>query len=197
VYQSVINRYGVRMLDFDIEGGSVGNQAFNTRRAQALRALKSANPGLELSYTLPVLPTGLVQSGIDLLNHTRAAGYNPDVINVMAMDYGPAVDNGGQMGLNAELAAQATRRQIATAGLSSRVGVTPMIGVNDVASEVFRPADATRLVNFARANTFVARLSYWSVSRDNGGCPNAGFASPTCSGLPQGTYDFARIFNGF
>ena len=60
LYQSVLTRYRVNLLDFDIEGGSVSDQPSITRRDQALKALKAANPGLVISYTLPVLPTGLV-----------------------------------------------------------------------------------------------------------------------------------------
>jgi hypothetical protein len=81
--------------------------------------------------------------------------------------------------------------------LDADIGVTPMIGVNDVNTEIFRLSDATGLVNFANSNSFITRLSMWSVSRDNGGCPNAGFASPTCSGLVQNEWDFARIFANF
>jgi hypothetical protein len=86
---------------------------------------------------------------------------------------------------------------LATAGLNAGVGVTPMIGVNDVNTEVFKISDAMGLVNFANSNSFIRRLAMWSVSRDNGGCPNAGFASPTCSGVVQNEWDFARIFAGF
>lgn len=64
LYQSVINRYNVKMLDFDIEGGAVSNQASITLRDQALVGLKNSNPGLVISYTLPVLPTGLIASGV-------------------------------------------------------------------------------------------------------------------------------------
>ncbi len=67
VYQSVITRYKVNLLDFDIEGGAVSDQASITRRDQALKALKAANPGLVISYTLPVLPTGLVSTGVNIL----------------------------------------------------------------------------------------------------------------------------------
>jgi chitinase len=37
----------------------------------------------------------------------------------------------------------------------------------------------------------------WSVARDNGSCPNAGFASPVCSGIAQNPFDFSGIFLGF
>lgn len=196
-YQSVIDRYHVTILDFDIEGGAVSDQASITRRDQALKALKAANPGLVISYTLPVLPTGLIASGVNILNSVKSDGLALDVVNVMAMDYGSAVDNGAQMGLDATNAASATEAQIAAAGLTSAIGVTPMIGVNDTNTEVFSLADAQTLLNFAKSNSYIQRLAIWSVARDNGGCAGQGYASPTCSGVSESNYGFSAIFNTF
>ena len=141
-YQSVIDRYHVHSLDFDIEGLAVGDQHSITLRDQALVGLKAANPGLIISYTLPVLPTGLTADGLNVLASAKHNGLAIDVVNIMAMDYGSAVDNGGQMGIDAIDAAIATESQIAALGLSAKLGVTPMIGVNDINSEVFSLADA-------------------------------------------------------
>ena len=201
-YQAVLNKYRVNSstpvrLDFDIEGGATTDQASITRRNQALRGLKTANPGLVISYTLPVLPTGLVQSGVNILNSIRTDNLNVDVINVMAMDYGSANDNGGQMGLSAQQAASNTHNQVVAAGLSSSIGVTPMIGINDVNTEFFQLADAQSLLNFANANSYITRLSMWSVARDNGSCAGQGFASPVCSGIAQSNWAFANIFGQF
>jgi chitinase len=196
-YQAVINRYNAKMLDFDVEGASVMDQASITRRNQALVRLKAANPGLVVSYTLPVLPAGLVDSGVNILRSAKADGLNLDLVNVMAMDYGPAVDNGGQMGLDAIQAAGNTHQQILAAGLAAAVGVIPMIGVNDTAREVFQLADAQALVAFANANSYITRLSMWSVARDNGSCAGTGWASPTCSGIAQSWYQFSSIFQTF
>jgi hypothetical protein len=196
-YQSVITRYNVKMLDFDIEGGAVSNQAALTLRDQALKGLRAANAGLVISYTLPVLPTGLIASGVNVLNSIKADGLAVDIINVMAMDYGSAVDNNGQMGLDATQAASNTHNQVTAAGLTSKIGVTPMIGINDTNTEIFQLADANQLLNFALANTYITRLAFWSVARDNGGCPNQSFASPTCSGITQNQYQFSQSFATF
>ena len=201
-YQSVLNKYSVNSstpvrLDFDIEGGAITDQASVNRRNQALVGLKNANPNLVISYTLPVLPTGLVASGVNMLNSIKASGLNVNVINIMAMDYGSANDNGGQMGLSATQAATNTRNQVLAAGLTASIGVTPMIGINDVNTEIFQLSDATMLLNFANANSYISRLSMWSVSRDNGSCPNQGFASPVCSGITQSNWAFSNIFGQF
>jgi len=201
-YQSVINKYSVNSstpvrLDFDIEGGATTDQTSINRRNQALVALKNANPGLVISYTLPVLPTGLVASGVNILNSVKSAGLNLNVVNIMAMDYGSANDNGGQMGLSAQQAASNTHNQVVAAGLSATIGVTPMIGINDVNTEIFQLSDAQGLLSFANANSYITRLSMWSVARDNGSCPNQGFASPTCSGISQSNWAFANILKPF
>src|SRR5215217_6632779 len=201
-YQSVLNKYSVNSstpvrLDFDIEGGATTDQASITRRNQALKALKSANPGLVISYTLPVLPTGLVASGVNILNSVKADGLSLDVVNVMAMDYGSANDNGVQMGLSAQQAASNTHNQVVAAGLSASIGVTPMIGVNDVNTEIFQLSDAQSLLNFANANNYITRIAMWSVARDNGSCAGQGFASPTCSGITQSNWAFSNIWKPF
>jgi len=201
-YQSVLNKYRVNSstpvrLDFDIEGGATTDQASITRRNQALKALKAANPGLVISYTLPVLPTGLVASGVNILNSVKADALSLDVVNVMAMDYGSANDNGGQMGLSAQQAASNTHNQVVAAGLTASIGVTPMIGINDVNTEIFQLSDAQSLLNFANANSYITRIAMWSVARDNGSCAGQGFASPTCSGITQSNWAFSNIFKPF
>jgi hypothetical protein len=188
MYQSVFNAYpNISGQDFDIEGG-----INNTVVAQALAGLKAANPSKSVSLTLPVLPTGLVAAGLNIVNACHAAGFHPDTVNVMAMDYGSASDNGGNMLLSAQQAAQATRSQT-----GDMIGITPMIGVNDTNTEIFTLANASALVTWAKGQTFVNRVAFWSLARDNGGCPNQGFASPTCSGVSQNTWQFSSSFAPF
>jgi chitodextrinase len=190
MYQSVFNAYpNISGQDFDIEGG------VNTSiLAAALKGLKAANPSKSVSLTLPVLPTGLVAAGMAIVNacHASPNNFHPDTINVMAMDYGSANDNGGNMLLSAQQAAVATHNQT-----GDNIGVTPMIGVNDTNTEIFHIDDATNFVTWAKGQGFINRLAFWSLARDNGGCPNAGFASATCSGLAQTTWQFSGIFAGF
>jgi hypothetical protein len=72
-----------------------------------------------------------------------------------------------------------------------------MIGVNDVASEVFTLADAQALVDYAQSDPNVVRLSMWSVARDNGNTAGAHYASPDSSGIAQHPYDFSAVFHHF
>lgn len=199
LYQSVIDRYDVKMLDFDIEGGEAANSAANTLRDKALIALKKANPGLYVSYTLQALPTGLTSTGTGILEGAKRDGLALDLVNVMAMDYGPSVDNHGQMGTGAVDAAENTEKQIQSAGLSAKVGITVMVGANDVKPEIFTLNDIDIVLNFANEKTssYVTRLGIWSLARDNGSCAGKTTASPTCSGLKQSTYQFSDNFKRF
>ena len=192
-YQQVVTHYRVKWMDLDIEGAAIADTAANDRRNKALKALQSANPGLRVSYTLPVMPDGLTHYGLDLLSNAKANGVRVDVVNVMAMDYGPCID----MGQAAIDAARNTNAQMGQIGLSTKIGVTPMIGVNDVTCEVFRLDDADQFLAYAQANTFIAEVAFWSMNRDNGDCPGSGSASPKCSGLSQSLFAFANRFKAF
>ena len=193
-YQSVIDRYGVKSLDFDIEGAVSSNAAANKLRDQALKALEAANPDVHISYTIATMPTGLVSEGMNLLATALADGVRIDTVNVMAMDYGSASDNGGKMGLNAILAIQSVEGQLNSLGMTStKVGVTPMIGMNDTSTEIFTLADAQQLVSYAATDPRVAEISMWSLARDNGTGAGATWASPTSSSISQTPYQFSVI----
>ncbi|MDP1748666.1 MAG: Calx-beta domain-containing protein [Reyranella sp.] len=196
-YQSVIDRYHITSIDFDIEGAAVEDQHSITMRDQAIAGLQAANPDLQVSFTLPVLPTGLVASGLNLLRSAMNDGVRVDMVNIMAMDYGQSVDNNGQMGLSAIQASEATQLQLAAMGLDAKIGITPMIGVNDIASEVFTLNDARALVDYAANDPDVAMLSMWSVARDNGNLAGANHASSDSSGIVQNPYEFSSILNDF
>jgi chitinase len=196
-YQSVIDRYHIDSIDFDIEGAAVADQHSIALRDQALVGLQAGNPDLKVSFTLPVLPTGLDANGLNVLRSAQHDGVKIDVVNIMAMDYGSSVDNNGQMGQHTIQAAVATQGQLHNLGLDAKIGITPMIGVNDISFEVFTLADAQALVNFAQSDPNIVRLSMWSVARDNGATAGAHFASPDSSGVAQTTYEYAGVLNRF
>jgi hypothetical protein len=205
-YQSVIDTYGVTRLDFDIEGSALTNADANDRRAQAIVGLQTAaalaGRRLTVQFTLPVMPEGLTQAGLDLLANAIARQVNIGVVNVMAMDYGRSYDP-NQMGQYAVDAMRATIRQLrdllgsepTDAELSAMVGVTPMIGLNDVSPEVFTLLDAEHVVGVARS-TGIGFLGFWSATRDQP-CLRRQVVSPTCSGVDQVRGDFTRRFRGF
>ncbi|MET7479337.1 cellulose binding domain-containing protein [Streptomyces sp. NPDC005648] len=200
-YGKVVDAYKLTKVDFDVEGGALPNTAANTRRAQAIAKLQAAHPGLDVSFTLPVMPEGLTQDGVNLLSDAKSNGVRTGTVNIMAMDYGASYS--GDMGTYAEQAATATQAQVKSVlGLSDSaawktVAVTPMIGVNDVSSEIFKVDDATQLVGFARSKG-LGGLSMWSAARDkqcDGGAKNS--AEATCSSIVQDRFAFSKAFGAF
>lgn len=164
-YQQVITKYSLKWMDLDIEGAFVADAVHINVRNQALKGLQAANPGLKISYTLPVMPEGLDQYCRDLLSNAKSNGVQLYVVNVMAMDYGSCNMDMGQAAVSA---ASSTRAQLATLGISAKVGITPMVGVNDISCENFTTANAQTVVNYANANSYIGFLGFWSMDNDAG-----------------------------
>ncbi|KAH6600174.1 hypothetical protein BASA61_002355 [Batrachochytrium salamandrivorans] len=195
-YKSVIDMYSLTYIDFDIEGAATMDVVANTRRAKALATIKKMYPGIKISYTLPVLPSGLTSDGVEVLKNAAANGLVIDAVNIMAMDYGSGVAPNGATGMGgyAIAAAQATRAQLKPIFPSATIGITPMIGQNDVRGEIFSLQDAKQLLNFAQANSWISLLSFWSINRDTSVFSTALYAS---SGIKQNMFDFANIMSAY
>lgn len=193
-YAQVLKKYKPIALDFDIEHLAIDDQPSIDRRSQALRLLAERNPGVHINLTLPATPAGLTEKSMNVLASAIAAGARIDLVNLMTMDYGRFAET-KQMGDNAIAAAQAATAQLQQLGMHVRLGITPMLGVNDVEGETFTLVDAAALTTFAQQNTNVTLLAYWSIGRDNGSC--SAQLSPLCSGVEQTKWQFARIFSAF
>jgi GH18 family chitinase len=201
-YQYVIDTYNATRVDFDIEGTWVADAASILRRSQVLAALQAdaaaAGRELKVSLTLPVLPTGLDNNGLAVVRSAVTNGVDLACVNIMAMDYGDAAapNPAGKMGDYAIMAAtnlfnqlksvyQAAGAPKTDAQLWQCLGITPMLGVNDVTTEVFDQTEAAELAGFARSNN-VGMLSFWSLNRDQ----------PGQSGVTQTPFQFTGIFLG-
>ena len=133
-----------------------------------------------------------------LLLNAKAAGVKINSVNIMAMDYGTASNAAGTsyndattggtaMAQAAENAAMATEAFLVANGMSStKVEITPMLGQNDSAGEVFTLNDAVALEAWAAQQSWVSGLGEWSLNRDH---PSASgqTATSTGSGLPNQT----------
>jgi hypothetical protein len=199
-YQSVINKYHVTHLDFDVEGTALDNTSANDRRNKAIKGLLAANPNLVISYTLPVDVTGLASDGIALLNNAVSDGTRVDLVNIMTMDY---ANDSRDMGSAATQAATSTVNQLksvftskSTSALWYMMGITSMIGKNDTLPETFTLSNATTELTFSQQNG-VRLIAMWSMNRDHQ-CPN-GTTQPadTCSGVTQSDYQFSKIWKAF
>ncbi|WP_431262536.1 chitinase [Roseateles chitinivorans] len=178
----LIDANGTRSIDWDIEGGQLGDTRLNGVRNAAILQLQSIYPDLTTSFTLPVVPYvnandtgGLQREAVDLLRGASQSGVKISIVNLMTMDYGSYYSGGKKMGDLAISAATQTVAQLKSlypaktdAQLWAMIGITPMIGQNDVASETFTPADAVTVANFAKQKG-VGLLSYWAAQRDRVG----------------------------
>jgi chitinase len=206
-YESVIDRYKSQQIDFDIEGANMDNQAANKRRAEAVAAMQRKDPKLTVWLTLPVANTGLTAYGTAVVKamlhaHVKLAG-----VNAMAMDFGPGEGASKNMLGTVKSALYATHSQVEALWQQAKlpsgsiyawqhVGVTVMIGVNDVETERFTIADARGLSKFVKAQG-IGRVSIWSLNRDSQ-CGSAfastGVLSNTCSGVLQQPLQFTKLF---
>ncbi|MEU6172001.1 ricin-type beta-trefoil lectin domain protein [Streptantibioticus parmotrematis] len=162
-YLNVVKTYGITRLDFDIEGGTLGDTASNQRRDQALAALQAQDPAVQVSYTLAVAPDGLPSQEYGVLSDAKSKGVDVSAVNLMTMDFGD-----GENALNdAESAATSAAGQLAglygisTSAAYNRIGLTPIAGQNDD-NEYFSQANAQTLESFA-ASHGVQELSFWEV----------------------------------
>jgi hypothetical protein len=155
----------------------------------------AAGKTLDVSFTLPVLPSGLTSDGMYVLQSALKYGVKISTVNVMTMDYGDSVapNPSGQMGTYAIDAAQSTFTQLGTLygttlSTSQRwgmVGITPMIGVNDQSDEVFGFSDAKQLVAFAE-QVGLGEIAMWSLGRDQEDAHGAlSYAEDNSSSLVQ------------
>ena len=72
--KNVLDTTGARAIDFDVEGSQISNAALNTRRNNVAKRLQAAYPGLYVSYTLPVDPTGLPSEALTVIRSANRAG---------------------------------------------------------------------------------------------------------------------------
>ncbi|MFZ4374275.1 MAG: Calx-beta domain-containing protein, partial [Mycobacterium sp.] len=205
-YTAVVDTYGLTHLDFDIEGAAVGDAASIALNSSALKLLQQARPQVQIWYTLPVLPQGLTTDGLNVVQSALTAGVKLAGVNVMAMDYGegPAPTSGPNaqtMGTYAIRSAESTYAQLSSLYAKNgqtfswkQIGVTPMIGVNDITSEVFTVADAQALQAFA-VSKGLGMLSLWSVERDYPG--TLGQPTHNASGVSSPAGSFSGAFNKY
>ncbi|SED68691.1 Glycosyl hydrolases family 18 [Amycolatopsis tolypomycina] len=190
-YQKVINAYGLKAIDIDIEADAYSNPTVQQRTVDALKTVRANNPGIKLYVTF-----GTDQSGPDnsLVNRAAQSGLTVDGWVIMPFDFGGAGQN---MGTLTQRAAEGLKNVVKSAyGYDDdtayrHMGISSMNGITDV-GETVTLADFTTILGYANTH-HLARLTFWSANRDRpcpGGYPN----NDTCSGVSQQAWDFTRIF---
>lgn len=194
-YQAVLNQYKFNWIDLDIEGSNLEkNPDANKRRNQAMASLQKKNPGLRVTYTLPVIPTGVSDVSLQVLADAKAQGVKVYSANIMVMYFGKEFIHKGKS--EAELgieSAKATYEQIKKIDPDTLIGLCPCIGTNGRKDELFTVEDAKVLRKFADETPWICSLSYWSINRDS----MSGRGDDTKSDLDQQPFEFANVFKTF
>lgn len=211
-YEEFLRHYESTTLDLDIEGDDLADTVASERRAAAVatvqqRAAEAGKP-LAVWVTLPVDTRGLTEAGLGEVRRLLVGGVDLAGTNLMTMNFGATRSAGQSMAGAAEQAARSAHQQLKTLykdmdrdigdqTMWSRIGLTPMIGQNDLLGEVFTLQDAEELRVFASAQG-VGRISMWSANRDMDCGPNfpdAQRVSNNCSGTAQDSGAFARALS--
>ncbi|PZF62878.1 carbohydrate-binding protein [Curtobacterium sp. MCPF17_047] len=187
-------------IDFDIESGQ--SAADIRSLVSSAAAAQAQYPKLRFSFTLATLAAsngsfaGLNSTGDTTVTAIKASGLTNYTINLMTMDFGGAssavcvVTNGAcDMGASTVQAVKNLQHTYGTP--SNKIEVTPMIGVNDVVSNVFTLADVDTVSAYARANA-LAGVHYWSLDRDTPCAQST--ASATCSSRPDAALSYTNRF---
>jgi hypothetical protein len=193
-YQKVINAYGLKAIDIDIEGTPYNTAADQQKTVDALKTIKANNPGITTYITL-----GSGTSGPDnsLINRAASAGLVVDGWGIMTFDWGSTGNNQGALTVQA---ADGLKNKLKTAyGWSDAdaykyVGISSMNGITDEGA-VVTLADMQTITAYAQQHS-IARLTFWSLNRDRqcpGGYPN----DDTCSGVTQSAYQYTKIIGGY
>ncbi|MEV8594965.1 chitinase [Streptomyces sp. NPDC052012] len=198
-YGTALDAAGASRADFDIEGDELTDSESVELRSEAIALLQKERAGLEVSFTVPVMPSGLDKDTVALLESANDHGVKVGTVNIMTMNYGESYD--GDMGDYAVTSAKAAHAQLRDVfGLSEAeawrgMALTSMIGVNDVKGETFTLEDAEQVRDFA-VEKGVAWVSMWSTFRDRQCESSADDELTECSGVEQEDGAFGEALAG-
>ncbi|MFD8493678.1 cellulose binding domain-containing protein [Amycolatopsis sp. NPDC059657] len=195
-YQQVINAYGLKAIDIDIENSDeFENATIQDRILGALKIVKQNNPGIQTILTFGTATTGPNYWGGRLIDQAKALNAGIDVFTIMPFDFG----GGADMYASTVSAATGLKDKLkSTFGWSdatafNHVGISGMNGLSDQ-QELTSLQQWTNIKNWAK-NNGLGRLAFWSVNRDRG-CPGGGVVS-NCSGIAQNDWDFTKVTAAF
>jgi hypothetical protein len=191
-YQKVINTYGLKAIDIDLEADAYSNGTVQQRTVDALKTVKANNPGLKVYITI-----GTDQTGPDtsLINRAASSGLTVDAWAIMPFDFGGAGQNMGNLTTQA---AEGLKNALKNAyGYSDDqayrdMGISSMNGITDQ-NETVTVNDFRTILGYAQAH-HLARLTFWSANRDR---PCTGGPADSCSGVSQSDWDYTRVFAGY
>ncbi|MDX6353457.1 MAG: hypothetical protein QOF98_360, partial [Streptomyces sp.] len=190
-YQTVINAYALKAIDIDIEADAYSSATVQQRTVDALKTIKTNNPGIAVYVTIG---TGTTGPDTSLIQKAAASGLTVDAWTIMPFDFGCAGQNMGNLSTQA---AEGLKNALKSAyGYTDDTayrhsGISSMNGITDN-SETVTLADFNTILAYAQTH-HLARLTFWSANRDRP-CAGAYPNDDTCSGVSQAAWDFTRIF---
>ncbi|MFE7193740.1 carbohydrate binding domain-containing protein [Kitasatospora sp. NPDC057541] len=196
-YQKVIDAYGLKAIDVDIENtDEFENTAVQDRILGALKIVKQNNPGLRTIVTFGTATTGPTYYGNRLIEQAKALGADIDVFTIMPFDFGNASTDMYAATVSASEGLKTKLKSVfgwddATA--YAHMGISGMNGLSDT-GEITSVQNWTAIRDWANSH-HLARMAFWSVNRDRG-CPGGG-QQETCSGIAQNDWQFTSVTAGF
>jgi chitinase len=192
-YQKVIDAYGLKAIDIDIEAGAYRSEAAQRKTLGALRMVRKANPGLVVYVTLPSYRSGPDRS---LIGRAAAMKVEPDAWSVMPFSFVPSA-KGEDMGRISTRAVDGLKDRLRSAyGYTeaeayTHSGVSSMNGITGE-NETITVDDFRTIASHARAHR-LGRLTFWSVNRDRP-CGDRPYpAEDSCSGVRQQPWQYTRV----
>ncbi|MFJ8622658.1 chitinase [Kitasatospora sp. NPDC093550] len=192
-YQKVIDAYRLKALDIDIENTEFGSATVRQRVVDALKIVKTRNPGIVTYVTMGTTPSGPDANGKDLIKRGAAAGLANDGWVVMPFDFGGHSGSMGQATVGALDGLKAAVKSAYGYGDDAayrHIGVSSMNGRTDEAGETVTTGDFRTILGYAKQH-HLARFAFWAVNRDRA-C-GSGADADACSGVAQSPYEFTRI----
>ncbi len=171
-YQELIEGYGLTRIDLDVEAGAMDYQ-HNKANAKAIKKIQELT-GVKVTLTLPVMPTGLIQTGLDVLKAYLEEGVDLENINIMTMCYGASVPDYAKGSIDA---VDNTMKQVKDyfkkyAGIDLtteqayvKLGTTPSVGFENTGHPYFTTEMMKQVVDHAVEKN-IGMVSFWSINRD-------------------------------
>ena len=171
-YQELIEGYGLTRIDLDVEAGAMDYQ-HNKANAKAIKKVQELT-GVKVTLTLPVMPTGLIQTGLDVLKAYLEEGVDLENINIMTMCYGASVPDYAKGSIDA---VDNTMKQVkdyfkkyagvdlTTEQAYAKLGTTPSVGFENTGHPYFTTEMMKQVVDHAVEKN-IGMVSFWSINRD-------------------------------
>lgn len=218
-YQALIDYYGVKRFDFNIEGNTHSGQtntAANKKRVEAMTSIIATNPGVQIGFTVekwntswpPEPSQGASTWELENVKEFVAAGIKPSWVNLMVLHTSSGIAGSQEDSVSsyvgamiAQLTDQYLKDKMTKAEITAIAGVTA--SNNEPSSnKPFTPADAAKVKTVADTRGW-GYLSPWIVDQDypcaiNGTSTDRdpALCSKTVDQSETGKYQFSRVYLG-